>query len=129
VATGFIVFNQRNYPNFCKLLDRLGVGSRPTTMSFSVRDEATGFEYGGSSSAGIVGAWTNLLRPRWWRIIRGVKSLGNNGKTLLAELGEETTISDLDAAAAVRGLGPACPAGDRISAGEARREREPASPR
>lgn len=95
VDTGFIVFNERNYPNFCRLVGRLGVGSRETTMSFSVRDGATGFEYGGSSLAGVVGPWTNLMRPRWWRVVRGVARLGRDGKALLASVDEGTTIGDL----------------------------------
>ena len=79
VDTGFIVFNDRNYPNFCALLRRLGVASRPTTMSFSVRDERGGFEYGGSSLGGAIGLWSNLLRPRWWRVMAGVATLGRKG--------------------------------------------------
>lgn len=99
VDTGFIVFNDRNYPNFCRLLDRLGVASRETTMSFSVRDDSTGFEFGGSSAAGIVGSVSNVLRPRWWRVVRGVAQLGKQGKALLAEVSAESvhpvTIGDL----------------------------------
>src|ERR1700691_4625313 len=37
--TGFIVFNDRNYPNFTRLLDSLGVTTQPTHMSFSVKGE------------------------------------------------------------------------------------------
>jgi len=95
VDTGFIVFNERNYPNFCRLLARLGVASRATTMSFSVRDHACDFEYGGTSVAGAVGSWSNLLRPRWWRICRGVASLGSSGRAMLAEVDETETIGDL----------------------------------
>ncbi|HVU63843.1 MAG TPA: FAD-dependent oxidoreductase, partial [Phycisphaerales bacterium] len=95
VDTGFIVFNERNYPNFCELLARLGVGSRPTTMSFSVRDDAHGFEYGGNSLSGRVGPAANLLRPRWWSVVRGVAGLGSAGKAALEELPGDATIADL----------------------------------
>lgn len=95
VDTGFIVYNERNYPNFCRLLNRLGVESRPTTMSFSVRDEADDFEYGGSSFAGVVGSIGNLLRPRWWSIARGVAGLHRSGPAALTELPEAATIGDL----------------------------------
>ncbi len=95
VDTGFIVFNERNYPNFCRLLARLGVASRPTTMSFSVRDDESDFEYGGNSVAGLIGAWTNPLRPRWWGIMRGVARLGPAGQALLREVSDDATIQDL----------------------------------
>ena len=48
VDTGFIVMNDRNYPNFTRLLDRLGVARQPTHMSFSVKGEEHDFEYSGT---------------------------------------------------------------------------------
>src|SRR5690242_21366243 len=45
VDTGFIVFNDRNYPEFTRLLARLGVEHQPSHMSFAVADEQGDFEY------------------------------------------------------------------------------------
>lgn len=95
VDTGFIVFNERNYPKFCRLLDRLGVASQESAMSFSVRDDVTGFEYGGASLLGALGSPGNLLRPRWWSVVRGVANFGRRGKGLLAGLPASTTVGDL----------------------------------
>ena len=53
VDTGFIVFNDRNYPNFERLLERLGVGWQRSTMSFSVSDGIGDFEYSSASPNGL----------------------------------------------------------------------------
>src|SRR6478736_4264792 len=53
VDTGFIVFNDRNYPAFERLLARLGVASQPSTMSFAVSDQAGDFEYSSASPNGL----------------------------------------------------------------------------
>src|SRR5688572_18150971 len=60
VDTGFIVFNDWTYPNFIALLDRLGVASQPSDMSFSVRCEQTGLEYNGTSLNSLFAQRRNL---------------------------------------------------------------------
>ena len=54
VDTGFIVLNNRNYPNFKKLLNKLDVKVRDTDMSFSYYDESDGFNYAGTGENGVV---------------------------------------------------------------------------
>ncbi len=68
VDTGFIVMNDRNYPNFTRLLDRLGVARQPTHMSFSVKGEEQDFEYSGTPM-GLICQPSNLLSLRFQRMI------------------------------------------------------------
>ena len=63
VDTGFVVYNERTYPLFTRLLAELGVATQPTEMSFSVRCERTGLEYSGGSLRGLFAQPRNLLRP------------------------------------------------------------------
>ena len=69
VDTGFIVFNEDNYPNLLKLFRRLGVAWQPSTMAFSVRCERTGLEYRASSLNTFFAQLRNLLRPGLWRLL------------------------------------------------------------
>ena len=69
VDTGVIVFNDRTYPNFVRLLSELGVGSQATTMSFSVRCERTGLEYRGADPGGLFAQRSNLLNLRFYRLL------------------------------------------------------------
>ncbi len=68
VDTGFIVMNDRNYPNLTRLLDRLDVARQPTHMSFSVKAEHIDFEYSGTPR-GIFCQPRNLLSVRFQRML------------------------------------------------------------
>jgi len=68
VDTGFIVMNDRNYPNFTRLLARLGVPTQPTQMSFSVKAEEDDFEYAGTPR-GLYCQPRNLVSPAFQRMI------------------------------------------------------------
>ncbi|QDS98014.1 NAD(P)/FAD-dependent oxidoreductase [Adhaeretor mobilis] len=70
--TGFMVFNDRTYPNFIRLLDILGVASQPSDMSFSVVNQASGLEYQGSSLNGLFAQRANLLHPQFLSMLREI---------------------------------------------------------
>lgn len=72
IDTGFIVFNDRTYPNFIRLMDELGVASQPTEMSFSVNSEPEGIEYAGRNLDSLFAQRGNLLRPAFWRMLRDI---------------------------------------------------------
>jgi len=72
VDTGFIVYNDRNYPNLIGLFDELGVANKPTSMGFSVCDESTGLEYAGNSLNTLFAQRGNLLSPSFLSMIREI---------------------------------------------------------
>jgi predicted NAD/FAD-binding protein len=72
VDTGFIVFNERTYPNFVRLLRRLGVSWQSSNMSFSVHCENTGLEYCPSSLDRLFAQRRNLLRPRFLKMVQEI---------------------------------------------------------
>jgi uncharacterized protein len=65
VDSGFIVYNERNYPLFTRLLAELGVATQPSTMSFSVRSDRAGLEYNGASLRGLFAQPRNAVRPEY----------------------------------------------------------------
>lgn len=72
VDTGFIVFNPKNYPNLTALFDHLEVPTTGTDMSFSVSLDDGAFEYAGGDGNGLLAQKSNLLRPRFWSMVRGI---------------------------------------------------------
>lgn len=72
VDTGFIVFNDRNYPNLCALFDHLGVESAKSDMSFSVSAEGGRYEYAGSEPWKLFAQKRNLLNPAHLRMLRDI---------------------------------------------------------
>ena len=72
IDTGFIVFNESNYPNFIRLLENLEVESKKTRMGFSVRCANSGLEYSGESLQGLFGATQNLTDLKHWGMVRDI---------------------------------------------------------
>jgi predicted NAD/FAD-binding protein len=69
VDTGFLVFNDRTYPNLVALFRHLGVRSAASDMSFSVRLDDEGIEWAGSSVATVFAQKRNLVRPEFWSML------------------------------------------------------------
>jgi predicted NAD/FAD-binding protein len=91
--TGFLVYNRRNYPNFSRLLDQLGVATQPSDMSFSFRDERTGFEYGAPGLGRLFAQPHNALRPRYWRMLGEVLRFYREAPRLLDAVEAEADLS------------------------------------
>jgi len=68
VDTGFIVFNDRTYPNFIQLLEEIGQDSQPSEMSFSVQAERSEIEYSGSSLNSLFAQRRSIIRPPFIRM-------------------------------------------------------------
>ena len=93
VDTGFIVFNDRTYPNFNQLLDTLEVPWQNSDMSFSVKCEKTGLEYNGTSVNSLFAQRSNFFNPKFYGMIRDIMRFNKNALELLAD-GKEITMGD-----------------------------------
>ena len=98
VDTGFLVLNERTYPGLIALLQELDVPTAPSDMSFSVQVPQAGMwganalEWSGSSLTTVFAQKRNLLRPRFWGMLRELLRF-NRLCTALAQGGEETALS------------------------------------
>jgi uncharacterized protein len=81
--TGFIVFNDRNYPRFERLLDELGVPAQPSQMSFGVSD-GVDFEYNGASPNGLFANRGHVITPSFHRMIADLARFNRDARRLLA---------------------------------------------
>jgi predicted NAD/FAD-binding protein len=72
IDTGFIVYNDWTYPNFIELMQTLGVKTKLTEMSFSVRCDHNGLEYGGNNLSTLFAQRRNLLRPSFHKMLQDI---------------------------------------------------------
>ena len=92
VDSGFIVYNERTYPNFIRILDELGVERKPTRMGFSVKSVSNDLEYAGHSLDGLFSQRRNLIRPSFWRMIKSILRFKKESEEQLNELPLDMTI-------------------------------------
>ena len=92
VDTGFLVFNNRTYPNFMRLLSRLEVAYQPSEMSFSCYNESSGLAYAGTGLSGLFARRLTVLSPSYWRFIAGILRFSRRTRKLhlLGRLGTLT---------------------------------------
>ncbi len=85
VDTGFIVYNERNYPNLVALFGQLGIPTQLSDMSFAASLDQGRFEYSGSGLKGLLGQKTNLMRPRFWRMVNDIRRFYRDAPGLLCD--------------------------------------------
>lgn len=98
VDTAFMVFNDRTYPHFVELLAELNVAYRPTSMSFSVSDPASGLEYNGGSLGGLFAQPSNLLRPRFFGMLRDIMRFNREARACVEDVTADEPLGDFLAA-------------------------------
>ena len=92
VDTGFIVYNEKNYPHFTQLLNELGVPTQSTEMSFSVQCQRSGLEYNGTSINKIFAQRFNILSPSFHRMLREIIRFYRQAPELLEGGDTSTTL-------------------------------------
>jgi len=83
VDTGFIVFNDVNYPNLVGFFKTLGVATHDSNMSFGVSKNNASFEYAGGELKQLFAQPSNLLRPRFLRMVRDILRFNKAAPRLL----------------------------------------------
>jgi len=86
VDTGFIVYNEPNYPNLVQLFRYLGVPTQESNMSFAASLEGGAFEYSGSGLKGLFADKRNILKPRMWRMLLDILRLYGAGPKLSSDM-------------------------------------------
>lgn len=94
IDTGFIVFNDRTYPGFIRLMTELGVDYQPSEMSFSVCNAAIGLEYNGNNLSSLFAQRRNLVNAGFWRMLADVVRFNRQVLQAAAEDSSTLTLGD-----------------------------------
>lgn len=85
VDTGFMVFNDRTYPNLIALFEALDIPSFRAPMSFAVSLDHGAFEYGMAAPSRILASKRNAVSPRFWRMIRDILHFNAHAPSVLTD--------------------------------------------
>jgi predicted NAD/FAD-binding protein len=94
IDTGFIVFNQKTYPQFCKLLNTLNVAFEASEMSFSFMSAKLGLEYNGHDLNTLFSQRRNLFSPRFYRFLWDIVRFNRQAKHFLQHSGLNPSIAE-----------------------------------
>ncbi len=95
IDTGFIVYNERNYPNLCGLFEQLRVPTQASDMSFGASIGNGAIEYAGSDLNTLFGQRRNLMRPSHWSMLREILRFNREARAVLDDVAiDEQTLGD-----------------------------------
>lgn len=94
IDTGFIVFNEANYPNFTRLLRELKVEWQDSDMSFSAVNERSGMEYGAEGLERLFAQRSNLVNPAFYRMLWDLFRFYRQAPAALKTLNDDVTLGD-----------------------------------
>ncbi len=94
IDTGFIVLNDRTYPNFIKLLNELDVDIQKSEMSFSVKCEQSGLEYNGNNLNTLFAQRSNLFSPTFYRMISDILRFNREAAEFINNTGSDQSLGD-----------------------------------
>lgn len=82
VDTGFIVYNELNYPGLTRLFDELNVETQMSDMSFAFSSASDDLEWSGQSLSSVFAQKKNLLRPKFWRMLADILRFNKHAAAL-----------------------------------------------
>ena len=94
IDTGFIVYNERTYPSFIKLLDQLGVERQLSTMGFSVKSTSEDYEYSGESINSLFAKRSNIFRLSFLKMLYEMYKFGKEADSSGLGLNASTTLGE-----------------------------------
>ena len=94
VDTGFIVYNERTYPKFIKLLDQLNVKRQLSTMGFSVKSASQDYEYAGESLDSLFAKRSNIFRFSLLKMLYEMYYFGKKADSIYQGLDMSTTLGE-----------------------------------